>query len=312
MNGKNVQGELLKAVASSEAAAVAEIVEKYVEPRLMNVTDGIKTVQVFVAPEGIDITSVKALVDEYRDGPERRKGTVELTELKSFVAFVKRFLDEDSALFADRDATAPALLAVLNYHCMTADGRPRFGDHRARYAFPLSDEWKAWTAGSGKKMSQADFAAFLEDRIIDVADPLMALESTKAQMEALQCAFASPARLIDLSRGLTIRVSSNVVSQQNLANGVCMMRFETSHQDERGAPLEVPGAFVIKIPVFRGNDAAYQLAARLRYRVNEQKLVFWYELFRTTETFDHAFNEACDFASVQTELPLFMGKPEPI
>jgi hypothetical protein len=33
------------------------------------VTVGDKTIQVFVAPEGIDITSVKALVDEYRDRP---------------------------------------------------------------------------------------------------------------------------------------------------------------------------------------------------------------------------------------------------
>jgi hypothetical protein len=35
MNAKSVQGELLKAVASSEAAAVADICLKYVEPKLM-------------------------------------------------------------------------------------------------------------------------------------------------------------------------------------------------------------------------------------------------------------------------------------
>jgi hypothetical protein len=76
-----------------------------------------------------------------------------------------------------------------------------------------------------------------------------------------------PVEALDLARGLTVRVNS--VRREPAEPGkrhVPMMRFETSHQDERGAPLEIPGAFLMKIPVFRGNDA-YQLAARLRYRV---------------------------------------------
>jgi uncharacterized protein YfdQ (DUF2303 family) len=306
----NVTGELLQAKDATEAASVAAIVEKCVEPKLVTITgpDG-GEVPAFQAPGAVVLRSVKALIDEYRTAPERREGTATLTELESFIALVKRFADEDSALFADRSETAPSLTAVLNYHEATSEGAPRFGDHRARYDFPLSDEWKAWTAANGKAMSQADFAAFLEDRIVDVTDPISALETSKKVMEALLCSFASPSRLLDLARGLTVRVNSVVASQQNLKNGESVMRFETQHQDERGAPLEVPGAFLVTIPVFRGNDA-YQLAARLRYRVKEGRVTFWYELYRATETFDHAFTEACKRASSETELPLYMGKPE--
>src|SRR5207237_2152960 len=128
-----------------------------------------------------------------------------------------------------------------------------------------SDEWKAWTASNGKQMSQADFAAFLEDRVVDVTDPSSALDTVRKVMEALLCTFASPSRLLDLARGLTVRINSVVVSAQNLKSGESVLRFETTHADERGAPLEIPGAFLVTLPVFRGNEA-YQLAARLRYR----------------------------------------------
>jgi uncharacterized protein YfdQ (DUF2303 family) len=310
MNGE-VTGELLMTKDATEAGVVASIVEKCIEPKLLTVTapDGAEA-PAFLAPGAIALRSVKALVDEYRTAPERRKGTAELTELESFIAFVKRFQDEHSVLFADRKTDAPSLTAVLNYNEMTAEGAPRFGDHRARYAFPLSDEWKAWTGSNAKPMSQADFAAFLEDRVVDVTDASSALDTARKVMEALLCSFASPSKLLELARGLTVRVNSIVANQQNLANGVSRMQYETTHADERGAPLEIPGAFLVTIPVFRGNEA-YQLAARLRYRVKEGKVTFWYELYRATETFDHAFTEACKRASAETELPLYMGNPEP-
>lgn len=71
----------------------------------------------------------------------------------------------------------------------------------------------------------------------------------------------------------------------------------------------MPSIFLIGIPVFN-NGPFYRIAARLRYRKNGGKIVFWYDLWRTDRTFDHAFSEAVERVKVETDLPVFIGKPE--
>lgn len=297
----------------TEASSVANIVTRLTKPALLELvpaTDAAGAIKVLVGPGG-DVFSIKKFIDEYRTGPERQRGTVTLHDLSSFVQLVIRFRDEGSAIFADRsNPAAPSLTAVFDYSRGNG-AAPRFGEHRAVYPFPLSDEWKAWTSADKKPMSQAAFAEFLEGRIADVVDPLSALETTREIMESLLCKFASPARLVDLARSLTVRVESVVANQQNLSNGESMIRYDTVHTDERGAPLDVPGAFLTSIPVFR-SDVRYQLAARLRYRVKEGKVTWWFDLYRAAETFDHAFSQACLVASANTILPLFFGAAEAV
>lgn len=87
------------------------------------------------------------------------------------------------------------------------------------------------------------------------------------------------------------------------------MQFSEQHQDEKGAPLKVPGAFLLGIQVFKGG-ALYQVPARLRYRVTNQVVSWSFALYRTDVLFQHAFTEACETAKAQTELPLFVGSPE--
>jgi len=71
----------------------------------------------------------------------------------------------------------------------------------------------------------------------------------------------------------------------------------------------MPGMFVLAIPVFK-LGALYRIAARLRYRKMSSGLHFWFDLWRPDRSFDHAFREACVRAQVETNLPLFFGKPE--
>lgn len=251
-----------------------------------------------------------ALFDSYRDGPRFRRGTAKFTDLASFVAHANRFKDKDSALFA-AISTEPSLTSVLDYHRAGADEDPRFGKHRGVYSFPLSEEWLAWAGQNGKSMAQVDFAAFVEDRILDIADGGAALDRAKAFAEALSCSFASPQKMLELSRGLSVRVDSAVKNAQNLATGEAQILFETKHTDEVGAPIKVPTAFLITIPVFK-NGAAYQIPARLRYRVNANagRVTWSYELYRADRVLEHAVTEACDAAVKETTLPLFRGTPE--
>lgn len=318
---------------SSEAAVVAKLVEEHVAPRLMDVAPaGVKglgiggsdDVHVLILPDGLAAHSVKGFIDEYRTAPERRKGTARLVELGSLIDHANRFRDADSALFAEPSPTAPRLTVVFDYHRRNlfadtasdrggtdfVEGAPRFGCHRAEYLFPLSDEWRAWNEKNGALVSQSEFAAFLEDRIIDIADPNAAFASAKKFAEALGIrSFAAPTRLLELSRGLTIHVDERATSKIDPSTGETLVHYSAEHNDETGAPLQVPRAFLLQIPVFRAG-VAYQFAVRLKYRTGGGKIAWAYEIHDARKAFDDAFHEACETAAEKTGLPLFYGAPE--
>lgn len=269
---------------------------------------------VAAVPEGSKLQSVKPLLDEFLTAPQRKKGSAKLTDVQSFVELVNRFKDENSALFAKRDPAAPQLTGVLNYHEASA-GSPRFGDHRAVYAFPLSKEWQAWMAGNGLKMKQAEFADFLENRILDVLVPpdiSQDVESVDTIVElsrGLGGSFAGPSKLLDLSRGMAMNAEMKVKNAVNIGSGEVSVQFEETHLDGAGAPLKVPSLFLIGIPVFE-TGPLYRLAVRLRYRLAGGSIVWFYEIFRADKAFDDAFTEACSHAATETALPLFYGTPE--
>ena len=64
---------------------------------------------------------------------------------------------------------------------------------------------------------------------------------------------ATPAQLIQLSRGLQVNVSSVVKNIVNLASGEASIAFDEQHTDGDGQPLKVPGIFMLSIaPFFMG------------------------------------------------------------
>jgi hypothetical protein len=294
--------------------AVRALVETYGKREIEPVTDPISGAAALVEISRAGIAAVPVSVfDGYLDAPRFRRGSARVTTIDSLIGHVQRFKDAGSALFAVDNRNSPSITAVLDYHPEGAESAPRFGTHRTEFAFPLSDEWKAWAEQNGKPMAMADFAAFLEDRIIDVIE-LVPNEDEVSEglgkfINICGGHIASPTRLVELSRGLKVYEAANVREAVNLSSGEAKIAFEVEHKDEFGGKLDVPNLFLIAIPVFRAG-MLYRLAARLRYRKTPAGLVFFYELWRADRAFDDAFNEACERVRVETELPLFFGAPE--
>ena len=92
----------------NNAQAVIDFAKESLEPHVVEIGEGRK---VLVAPNGQNIKSLKPLLDEYRDRPERIRGKASFTELLSFVEHANRFkAPAESVVFCDRSGQAPKLL----------------------------------------------------------------------------------------------------------------------------------------------------------------------------------------------------------
>ena len=256
--------------------------------------DGRKAVLASV-PKGRTLQDVSDRFDAFADHPKRPTGTHQVSSLASFLKVVERFeVPGRSVVFAD--PTGPSMTAIFDWH----GDQPGFLRHKAEYEFPLSDEWKVWTKKNGFRFGQQDFAEFLEDRIFDVMDApdLDAGTSKKADDVLAELSrklggakFATVQELLTLSRGLEVHVKSTVSQHNKLQSGEGEILFKSEHRDQQGGKLVVPNLFLIAIPVFL-EGAKYRIPARLRYRVGQAGVEWFYDLHGLDRIFKAAFDEA--------------------
>lgn len=99
-----------------------------------------------VVPRGYEVESLeKFIVDE-----KQVKQSVTVTSASSLIAYVVRFKDDRSVIFADTENTR--FRGVLDYHL---DGNTPFKNtHTVTYDCPHSEEWKAFTQYDKKSMNQ--------------------------------------------------------------------------------------------------------------------------------------------------------------
>ena len=252
-----------------------------------------------------EVKGLKDLFEPYRTAPERREGTAVVTVLQSFIDLVNRHKDEGSAIFAETVWPSPKLTAVIDYH--ETDGTARFGRHRVVYGFPVSDELKAWADQNGKAMTQADFAAFVENRIADLASPTDA-ERIAAERD-FKTTFAVPSDMVSLSRGLAVRVAAEAKNAVLLQSGESEIVFREEHRNDAGEKITVPGLFMVSVPAFRDGDPV-RILARLRYRLREGKLTWFYQLYQWEQEVRNRVSEDLARAAAETELPAYEGAPE--
>lgn len=249
--------------------------------------------------------SLKPLIEEFRQAPDRRKGTATVDTLQSFIDLTIRHKDERSALFGKTVYPNPSLTAVINYDDATADARCR--DHRIVYAFPLTEEFKSWVGNNAKPMEQEVFAAFLEEHAAELAAPL---DGETSEYERLfKEKMATPSDVVSLSRHLEVHVSARAKQGIRLQTGERVVEFMEEHQNAKGEPIVVPGIFMVSVPAFIDGDPV-RIPARLRYRVAGGKVMWFYQLYRWEFFLREQVGHDLKAAAKATELPAFEGAPE--
>lgn len=292
-----------------DSNTVKEIASNARKPEFQSIAD----VQFAVVPDGFNLKSVKSLLDEYKTKPERRKGLINTFDLVSFVALTNRFKNVNSAIFlkatVGNNSFNAELRAVLNYHPAVDDNTAADNkDHTVHYGFPLSDELKTWLEKNKVGFSQKEFAEFLEDNIADLVVAKSDAFMTSFGENGVP-SFATPSKVMELARGIDARVDEQVTQTYRVADGTFNLRYTTQNKDASGQPLNIPEWFCLGIPVFQ-NGKAYQIPLRLRFRLKEGAVTWFFELYRKNDVFQKAVDDVTTEAAGQTDLPLYNGTPE--
>lgn len=236
-----------------------------------------------VVPEGAEVEGL----ENFLPAPMRKRGTVTVNDVGSFVAYVNAEKTSGTRLYGSY--TAPGFAAVFNDH---AESGPGWKDYRVNYACPLSIEWKTWKAMDGKQMLQEQFAQFIENNLPDIANP-------------------PAADMLEISRSLEAKKKVNFASGIRLSNGQNELTYEEQISGTAAkGKLIVPEEFTIGIPVLEGG-IKYAVLARLRYRIGDGgKMAMWYELVRPHKIIEDAVFAVWNDIADKTALPVFNGSTD--
>lgn len=215
--------------------------------------------------------------------PVRPKGKTSYTEAESFLSYLKNSGTSPS-IYCDRDRAA--FTAILNDSDCNATG---WRDWIAVYQCAQSKEWLRWTGANGKRMSQADFASFIEDNLPDIREPVAA-------------------DMLEVSRSLQAKKAVAYSSAIRLANGENELQYSESIEASAAkGKLVIPELFKLGIKVFEGDDA-YELSARLRYRIgDDRKLQMWFDLIRPETVLRDAIDRVVEVIKKGSDGPLYFG-----
>lgn len=171
-----------------DAKSIIEAVERLSRPDFIGAA--YDELALAIVPEGKAVVDLQPHLDALRAAPKRIETIAAVTTVQSLIDYANRFKLGASALFASDDPKRPSLLGIIDFHGGTvgapAEGEtqlaggdstpgsnatPRFGRHLVRYDFPVSEQVRAWSEISGKALSQAEMAAFIDERRYDIANP---------------------------------------------------------------------------------------------------------------------------------------------
>ena len=199
--------------------------------------------------------------DEYLETPRRKKGTIVVRNVESFLFYYgKHKVNGQSEIYAEPDIVT--VTGVLNAY---ASEQTDWRDHRVRLSLQHSPEWVAWTGNNKRLLPQVDFCEFLEEHIADVT------KSTGG---------ASAAALMEFATNFSAQRTLTFQSSARLSNGTTQFQYIENVDGQGGqkaGEAAMPAGFMLRIAPFVGADPV-EMHARLRHRIVNRSLALQYLL----------------------------------
>lgn len=240
-----------------------------------------------ILPDGMKVEDAQ----RFQAFPARASGTLNLHDAPSFIIAVNALKGTATTrIYCDADQTkaTATFMAVFNDN---APGMPGWCDHRAVFATRPSVEWSRWKGKDRQPMTQAAFAEWLEENMRDVAT-----------IEGLPTGSA----MLEMALTMEVTQDARFKSALRLQSGGVDLTYVSKDDDTTLQRMRVFDRFALGVAPFL-NGAHYQVMARLRYRVKEGAVNFWYELVRPDLVFADALKEIVAKVSAETGAQVLYG-----
>ena len=209
-------------------------------------------VPVAIVPPGYEVMQMPELQSE----PSRIVQKVMINDLTSFFRYWGKYSSDASVVFV----SAETVTAIFDYHDM-GEYVAGWCDHVATYGFEYTYEWREWRGAAGRKMSQVEFAEWLDDHASSIREP-------------------DSASIIELAMNLSNKSEVVFSSKVNMLNG--HRQFEFKEENVTGN-LVLPESVMFEAAVYKGLPVIGH-EARLRYRIKDGNVVFWFDVRRLEES----------------------------
>lgn len=213
-----------------------------------------------LVPEGFEF-EVLDLVDEGIGDPRFKVGHATVTDVDSFVAYVR---DQDEVPRIWADVTRSQVTAVFDDHRSVTAGRQ---DFKATYQLTKSPEFKQLMEVDGNFRGASSFAELVEDLQHVIASP-------------------STADILELVRKFRSTTIVNLTEHHDDKTGDRTFRYET--KTEIAEELIAPDEFVFVVPVYRGQEPV-EVRAKFRYRPTGEAVGFGLKMLAITQIHEQAF-----------------------
>lgn len=213
----------------------------------------------YIIPEGytIGVPPLKD-VEQWLRTPVRKRGDFHFADVDSFVRYFNEHKTDSSRIFATVNSTGAMFRGIINFH----GTGPDFNDHVCYAQLRHTPEWTAWMGNAKVRKTQVQFAEFLEEHESIFTNP-------------------SGADLLELIQTLEGKCDASIKQAVKLTNG--QVKFVYDEEIElkgrsvsQGGEMELPTMLEVSVAPFEGG-AFYKMRARLRWRIESQRIQFWYE-----------------------------------
>lgn len=240
-----------------------------------------------ITPPGYAHKDISDLVAKTKPTPARKSGTTHVHDVASLLQLCddrrKEHADAQSYIYAD--LAARSITAVWN------DSRqahtPGWRDDRAVFKAETTPEFRRWMENNGKKMSQEAFAEFIEDNAADLPDAAL---------------------LLEVAGTLSAKTDIQFRTARRLDNGQVQLGYTESINTTAGADgaLTVPKTFQLGLRIFK-NGGGYLINARLKFRLGNGTVAFFYELDRPERAVELAFEGYVNDVREKSGIAVLLG-----
>lgn len=222
-----------------------------------------------ITPPGYQHKDITDLVAKALPAPARKSGTTVVHDVPSLLALcedrTKEHADAQGYIYANLEQRS--ITAVWNDQRQAHT--PGWRDHRAVFKAEHTPEFKRWIENDRTVMSQEAFAEFIEDNAVDLPEATL---------------------LLEVAGTLSAKTDVQFRSARRLDNGQVQLGYTETINTTAGAEgsLTVPKQFGIGVRIFK-NGGGYLINARLKYRLTQGAVKFFYELDRPERAVELAF-----------------------